>query len=75
MSLDQRVKPGLADADSMLAAGPFYRGTTLQQGEFCPMMILYGIDLWSAIWPLLTPWWQQGAASLRRLFRKWGVSA
>ncbi len=34
------------------------------------MMILYGLDLWAAIWPLLTPRWQQGMATLQRLLGK-----
>ena len=37
------------------------------------MMILYGIDLWTAVSPLLTPWWQQGMASVKRLLRKSGA--
>jgi hypothetical protein len=28
------------------------------------MMILYGLDLWTTMSPLLTPRWQQGMASL-----------
>ncbi|WP_291573852.1 hypothetical protein [Bradyrhizobium sp.] len=36
------------------------------------MMILYGLDLWTAMSPLLTPRWQQGMASLKRLFKKSG---
>jgi hypothetical protein len=39
------------------------------------MMILYGLDLCSTMSPLLTPRWQQGVASLKRLLRKSGVSA
>ena len=38
------------------------------------MMILYSLDLWSAISPLLTPLWQQGMANLKRLLRKSGAS-
>ena len=34
------------------------------------MMILYGFDLWTAMSPLLTPRWQQGMASLKRLLGK-----
>jgi hypothetical protein len=37
------------------------------------MMIIYGLDLWTAMAPLLTPRWQQGMASLRRLLRKSGA--
>ena len=38
------------------------------------MMILYGFDLCTAMLPLLTPRWQQGVDSLKRLFRKSGAS-
>jgi hypothetical protein len=34
------------------------------------MLILYGVGLWSTILPLLTPWWQQHRASLRRVLKK-----
>jgi len=37
------------------------------------MMILYGLDLWTVMSPLLTPRWQQGIASLKRLLRKSGA--
>jgi hypothetical protein len=37
------------------------------------MIILYGLDLWTTISPLLTPRWQQGMASLRRLLKKSGA--
>ena len=37
------------------------------------MMILYGLDLWTTMSPLLTPRWQQGMASLTRLFKKSGA--
>jgi hypothetical protein len=37
------------------------------------MMILYGLDLWTTMSPLLTPRWQQGMASLRRLLGKSGA--
>jgi hypothetical protein len=37
------------------------------------MMILYGIELWTAMSPLLTPRWQQRMASLKRLLRKSGA--
>jgi hypothetical protein len=36
------------------------------------MMILYGLDMWTAMSPLLTPRWQQGMASLKRLLGKSG---
>jgi hypothetical protein len=38
------------------------------------MMILYGLDLWTTMSPLLTPRWQQGIASLQRLLGKSGAS-
>jgi hypothetical protein len=37
------------------------------------MIILYGLDLWAAVSPLLTPRWQQGLASVRRLLKEKGV--
>ena len=37
------------------------------------MMILYGLDLWTTMSPLLTPRWQRGVASLKRLLRKSGA--
>jgi hypothetical protein len=37
------------------------------------MIILYGLDLWATVSPLLTPPWQQGVASLKRLLREKGV--
>ena len=37
------------------------------------MIILYGLDLWATMSPLLTPRWQQGVASLKRFLRKKGV--
>jgi hypothetical protein len=37
------------------------------------MLILYGLDFWTAISPLLTPRWQQGMASLKRLLKKPGA--
>jgi hypothetical protein len=37
------------------------------------MMILYGLVLWTTMSPLLTPRWQQGLASLKRLLRKSGA--
>jgi hypothetical protein len=38
------------------------------------MMILYGLDLWISMSPLLTPRWQQGVDSLKRLLGKSGAS-
>jgi hypothetical protein len=38
------------------------------------MMILYGLDFCTTMLPLLTPRWQQGIDSLRRLLRKSGAS-
>jgi hypothetical protein len=57
----------------MLAAGGQYTGTTLQPRGILSMMILYGLDLWTTMSPLLTPRWQQGMASLKRLLKKSGV--
>jgi len=37
------------------------------------MIIIYGLDLWATMLPLLTPRWQQVVASLKRLLRKTGV--
>jgi hypothetical protein len=37
------------------------------------MIIIYGLDLWATMSPLLTPRWQQAVASFKRLFRKSGV--
>jgi hypothetical protein len=37
------------------------------------MMILYGLDLWTSMSPLLTPRCQQCIASLKRLLRKSGA--
>jgi hypothetical protein len=57
----------------MLAAAGKYNGDNTQTRRVCPMIILYGLDFWAAISPLLTPRWQQGLASLKRLLRKKGV--
>jgi len=38
------------------------------------MIIIYGYGLCAAALPLLTPWWQQGVASVRRLIRKMGAA-
>jgi hypothetical protein len=37
------------------------------------MIIIYSLDLWTVISPLLTPRWQQGMASLKRLLKKIGA--
>lgn len=37
------------------------------------MMILYGLDFWTTVSPLLTPRWQQGMANLKRVLREKGV--
>ena len=37
------------------------------------MMILYSLDFWTTMSPLLTPRWQQGMANLKRLLRKTGA--
>jgi hypothetical protein len=37
------------------------------------MMILYGLDFWTTVLPLLTPRWQQGLANLKRLLKKSGT--
>jgi hypothetical protein len=37
------------------------------------MIILYGLDIWAILAPLLTPRWQQAMASLKRFFRRMGV--
>ena len=34
------------------------------------MIIIYGYGLYTAALPLLTPWWQQHLASLRRVLKK-----
>jgi hypothetical protein len=57
----------------MLAAAGKYKEANTQIERFCPMIILYGLDLWATVSPLLTPWWQQGVASLKRLLREKGV--
>ncbi len=49
-----------ADADSMLAAGGQYTRDNTPNMRILSMMILYGLDLWTTMSPLLTPRWQQG---------------
>lgn len=61
------------DADTMLAAAGKYKEGNTQIERVCPMIILYGLDLWATVSPLLTPRWQQGVASLKRLLREKGV--
>jgi len=39
------------------------------------MIIIYGYGLYTVVLPLLTPWWQQGVDSVRRLIRKLGADA
>ena len=57
----------------MLAAGGKYTGDSTQIERGLSMIILYGLDLWAMMSPLLTPRWQQGMASLKRLVRRMGV--
>ena len=47
--------------------------TALESRGVCPMILLYGLDLWTTFSPLLTPRWQQGVASLKEFFRRMGV--
>jgi hypothetical protein len=37
------------------------------------MIILYGLDLWATMAPLLTPRWQQWMTNLKRMLRKSGA--
>jgi len=37
------------------------------------MILLYGLDLWATVSPLLTPRWQQAMTSLKRRLRNKGV--
>jgi hypothetical protein len=57
----------------MLAAAGKYNGGNARIERVCPMIILYGLDLWTTISPLLTPRWQQGMANLKRFLREKGV--
>jgi hypothetical protein len=61
------------DADSMLAAGGQYTQRNTATKRILSMMILYGLDLWTTMSPLLTPRWQQGMASLKRLLKNSGA--
>jgi hypothetical protein len=54
----------------MLAAGGQYTQSNTATKRNLSMMILYGLDLWTTMSPLLTPRWQQGMASLKRLLAK-----
>ena len=56
----------------MLAAGGKYNRDNIQTERILSMIILY-LDLWTAMSPLLTPRWQQGMASLKRLLDKSGA--
>ena len=62
---------------SMLTAG-WQQGVSIpgqhSSKEDFVMMILYGLDLCTTMLPLLTPRWQQGMDSLKRLLKKSGVS-
>jgi hypothetical protein len=73
MALAEPSEKVRVDADSMLAAGVFYNGTTHKSKRICPMIILYGIAFWSMVLPLLTPWWQQQSASLKRVLKRLGA--
>jgi hypothetical protein len=57
----------------MLAAGGKYNETTFKAERILPMIIIYGLDFWAAVSPLLTPRWQQAVTSLKRLLRKSGA--
>jgi hypothetical protein len=57
----------------MLAAGGKYTGGNTRIERGLSMIILYGLDLWATMAPLLTPRWQQGVASLKRLLKEKGV--
>jgi hypothetical protein len=39
------------------------------------MIIIYGYDLYTMTLPLLTPWWQQRVANVRRLLGRKGDAA
>jgi hypothetical protein len=64
----------LLDADRMLAAGESYTRTTPELKGNIAMIIIYGLDIWTALSPLLTPWWQQGVTSVRRILKGVGAS-
>jgi hypothetical protein len=57
----------------MLAAAGKYIGGNTQIERGCPMIILYGLDIWAILVPLLTPRWQQAMASLKQFLRRMGV--
>lgn len=55
-----------------------WQQTGLIPGQRCDegkmsMMVLYAFGFWTALLPLLTPWWQQALASFRRLLKKSGA--
>ncbi len=33
------------------------------------MLIFYGYEFWTVVTPLLTPWWPQRLARLKRVFK------
>jgi hypothetical protein len=41
--------------------------------EVTTVMMLNGLEIWNAVLPLLTPWWQQRIDSVRRVLKKTGV--
>jgi hypothetical protein len=57
----------------MLAAGESYTQTTDGLKGNIAMIIIYGFGIWTAAMPLLTPWWQQGVASVRRILKRSGA--
>jgi hypothetical protein len=57
----------------MLAAAGNYNGGNTQIERGLSMIILYGLDFWATVSPLLTPRWQQAVASLKRHLRNKGV--
>jgi hypothetical protein len=57
----------------MLAAGESYTGTTQEQKGIIAMIIIHGFGIWTALLPLLTPWWQQGVTSVRRILKRAGA--
>jgi hypothetical protein len=63
----------MLDADTMLAAAGKYIGGNTQSERGCPMIILYGLDIWAILVPLLTSRWQQAKASVTRFLRRMGV--
>jgi hypothetical protein len=39
------------------------------------MLIIYGYEFWTSMTPLLTPRWQQGVTSVKRVLKKAGARA